>query len=373
MPIYIDNASTTKIIQEVIDEMALHISEYGNPSSVHTLGRKSRELVENSRRIVASHINAKSEEIIFTSGGTESNNLAILGFMSASDKKHVITSAIEHVSVYNAVECGGFPHTFIGVDSDGIVNLDELENSIIPETALVSIMHVNNETGSILPLKEISAICRKHGVLFHTDCVQSIGHLDIDVDELGIDMLSLSGHKIYAPKGIGALYVRSGVKINPLLYGGNQEHGLRAGTENILGIIGLGKAVELIPENRHNNLLILKNRLIDGIYNNISCAQINSPQKSIDSILNVSFCRIESQLLLDKLDKQGIYASRGSACGCDSKEPSHVLTAMGIDRNTANSAIRFSFGIYNIENDIDDLLDVLIPLVNNLRMKPEPG
>lgn len=370
MNVYLDNAASTPTHPAVLAEIDKYKDVFGNPNALHSCGRQAGELINKARETIAKAINATAEEIVFTSGATESNNIALQGFMYANENigMHIITTATEHGSVLNTLEYlekYDYEITVVGVDEKGIVKLDELEKEIRKDTVLVSVIAANNELGTVNPIKEIGELCRKHGIAFHTDCVQAIGHIDIDVEEMNIDMLSLSGHKIYAPKGTGVLYVRKGIEIEPLIHGGGQENNQRAGTENVPGIIGIGKAFELLPEIRKFNLFLIKNRLKHEIIGNISDVRINGG--GIDNILNVSFIGVNARELLQELDKKGVCVSLGSACSVNKNKPSHVLTAIGLDNETANSTIRFSFGIFNTVEEIDYVIDVLRKLVEKLR------
>lgn len=367
--VYVDNASTTKVRQEVLDIMLEYNEYYGNPSSSHSMGQKARELIENARSQISKSIGSKSNEIIFTSGGTESNNLALQGFINATSVKrgHIITTSIEHMSVLNPIEYlyeTGCDVTILPVDNDGIVSLQQLKNSIRRNTILISIMFANNEIGTIQPIKEIGNICKQYGICFHTDAVSAFGHCNIDVDELGIDMMSISGHKIYVPKGIGVLYAKNDIELYPMIRGSGQEYGLRSGTENISGIVGMGKAVKLLDSADTAHITALSDKLINGIKENISNVKFNgSTENSLCNIVNVSFKGINGEKLLIMLDEKGIYASSGSPYLPYRPEPSHVMTAIGV----SNIPVRFSFGRYNTEDDIDYIINILPDLVEKLR------
>lgn len=368
--IYIDNAATTKVRQEVLDVMAECNEHYANPSCIHAMGQKSRELIENARKQIADSINAEPDEIVFTSGGTESNNLAIQGFVSAHRGRHIITTSIEHMSVFNPIKYlynyEGYDVTYLPVDSEGIINLRQLEHSIRRDTMLISIMYANNETGSIQPIREIGEIAKQYNICFHTDAVQAYGHCKINVKEFNIDMMSISGHKIYAPKGVGFLYVKNDIKLNPLFFGGGHEYGLRSGTENVNSIVGLGKAAELLHE--ENKIKDLKTKLIEGIKSTISNVKFNgSVENGLPNIVNVSFEGTEGETLIMMLSSRGIYASNSAACLYTHLEPSHVLTAIGIPDDLAYGSVRFSLGMYNTEDEIDYILNVLPKLVEQLR------
>lgn len=372
MTVYLDNAASTQLSQEVIKTMDDCTPYYGNPSSIHELGQQSRELIENSRRIIADSINAKSEEIIFTSGGTESNNAALLGFMELNNDlgNHIITTKIEHDSVLNTckyLQSVGYKITYLDVNSQGLIDLKQLENSIRQNTILVSIIFANNEIGTVQPIREIAKICDKYGVCFHTDGVQAIGHLNIDVNLLGIYMLSLSGHKVHAPKGTGILYVKDNIDFVPIIHGGGQEFGLRSGTENTAGITALGKAFEEL-DYTNNHIEKLHILLKQGILANIDGVKINECEYSgLKNILNVSFKNVDGYMLAKMLSDNGIYVSNGSACNSKDLKPSHVLMALGLSEKTAYNSIRFSFSKYNTEKEIEYILEVLPKLVDNIR------
>ena len=373
--IYFDNAATTQVDGEVARAMSQFFSEkYGNPSSLHSLGRESREAIENSRKKIAEFLNCGPEEIIFTSGGTESNNLAIKGIALASNKKHIITSKIEHPAVLETcreLERRGDKVDYISVDKEGIVSLEELKKKINSETMLVSVMHVNNEIGTIQPIEEIGKICKEKKVLFHTDAVQGFGKIKIDVKKMNIDLLSASGHKINAPKGIGFLYVRKGIKIKPVLNGGGQEKGLRSGTENVPGIVAFGKACEIagkrIKNKEEAKIEKLRDRLISEILKIPGTRLNGSREKRIFNNVNVSFENIEGEALLLLLDKEGICASTGSACSSHSLEPSHVLKAIGLSDLQAHGSLRLTLGFNNNEKEIDYTLEKIKEAVEKLR------
>ncbi|HHV26079.1 MAG TPA: cysteine desulfurase NifS [Tissierellia bacterium] len=375
--IYMDNSATTPVKKEVLDEMLPYFSEkYGNPSSIYSLGSKSKNAVENARDKVAKVLGAKPNEIFFTAGGSESDNWAIKGIAYANKDKgnHIITTKIEHHGILHTcqyLERQGFKVTYLDVDEYGMVDLDELRESITDETILITIMFANNEIGTIQPIKEIGQIAKEKNIYFHTDAVQAIGHVKIDVDDLNIDLLSLSAHKFYGPKGIGALYIRQGVKIHSLIEGGAQERSRRAGTENVPGIVGLGKAIELAYENidEHNEKLIkLRERLIKKIFENISHVRLNGhPEKRLPG--NVSFCFefIEGESLLLSLDMEGIAGSSGSACTSGSLDPSHVLLAIGLPHEIAHGSLRLSLGDFNTEEEVDYVVEKLVEIVQRLR------
>lgn len=373
--IYVDNAATTSMSKEVVESMLPYFSKnYGNPSSLYSLAQVSRDAVDSSREIISNILNCKPSEIVFNSGGTESDNLAIIGAAKALEAtgKHLITSKIEHHAVIHAMEeleSYGFDVSYINVDEDGFVDLNQLEESITNETTLVSIMYANNETGSIQDIKKISKIINKKSeefnrdIYFHTDAVQAAGKLSLDVEELGIDLMTISGHKFYGPKGTGLLYIKKGVPLSPIIVGGGQERQRRSGTENVPGIVGLAKALEIAEKNKHNFnnhcyelSTYLKKRLSSFKHENLI---VTSEKNTLSNILNVCFKNFEGEPILIGLDMAGICASSGSACSSASLEPSHVLIAQGIDPKLAVSSIRFSF---STENSMEDI----IYLANNL-------
>ena len=375
--IYFDNAATTPIRPEVYDAMRPYIEScYGNPSSVYKLARESKKAIDLARKQVADAINADSGEIFFTGCGSESDNWAIKGVaLALKDKgKHIITTNIEHHAILHTCEFleeNGYEVTYIPVDEYGMVSADDIKKAIRPDTILVSVMTANNEIGTIEPIKEIGAVCREKGVYFHTDAVQAVGHIKIDVKEMNIDLLSLSGHKIGAPKGIGALYIRKGVKIKNLIHGGQQEKGKRAGTENVIGIAALGKAIELAVsemEGTTERLKYLRDKIINGVLKNIEYSRLNGhPEERLPGNVNISFEFIEGESMLLMLDAKGICASSGSACTSGSLDPSHVLLAIGLPHEKAHGSLRISLGYQNTEEEVDKLLEVLPPIVQRLR------
>jgi len=380
--IYFDHSGTTPVDKSVIKEMADTLEMlWGNASSVHSFGREARAKLEDSREIIAKFLRCKPDEIYFTSGGTEADNLALLGLAEKSrDKKnHLITSAIEHHAVLDTAEYlheNGRKVTFLNVDLHGLVDPDDVKNAITSDTFLVSIHHVNNEIGTVEPIQEIGAVCREAGVLFHTDAVQSFGKLPLDVEQMNIDLLSLSGHKIYGPKGVGALYMRRGIKIAPRSHGGGQEQRIRTGTENLPAIAGLAKAVQICQEEMQNEavrIAALRDQLHQGLKERISDFRLNGhPEKRLPGLLNLSFPGLEGESLLLSMDLEGIAVSSGSACSSGSLDPSHVLLAIGLDRETAQSTIRFSLGRSNDSEDIERTIEVVPPIVNRLRaMAPQ--
>ncbi|MDD5427929.1 MAG: cysteine desulfurase NifS [Candidatus Omnitrophica bacterium] len=376
--VYMDNNATTRTRPEVAEAMLPYFSEiYGNASSIHQFGRAARAAVDSARGKVAALLGAGSpEEIVFTAGGTESDNFAIKGVAAALRSKgnHIITSSIEHQAVLNTCKFmakEGFDVTFVGVDENGVVKLDELKKAITPKTILITIMHANNEIGSIQPIEEIGKIAKEKGIYFHTDAVQTVGKLPLDVKNSNIDLLSMSGHKLYGPKGIGALYIRKGTKITPQMLGGHHEMGKRAGTENVPGIVGLGLACELAQKElatESKKLTELRDRLYNGIISRIEDVRLNGhPKNRLPNTLNVGFKYLEGEGIILNLDMEGVGVSTGSACTSGSLEPSHVLTAMGVDPAETQGSVRFSLGRDNTKEDIDYVLEVLPPIIKRLR------
>ena len=375
--IYFDHAATTAVAPEVKEAMEPYFCEnYGNASSLYELGYKSKEAINIARVNVAKAINTKPNEIYFTSCGSESDNLAIKGVARAhrQNRNHIITSRIEHPAVLNTcrqLEKEGFKVTYLDVDKNGFIDLEELKNSINSKTILVSIMFANNEVGTIEPIKEISRIVHSNNAIFHTDAVQAVGNIKIDVKEMGIDLLSMSAHKFYGPKGVGALYVRDGIDFIQLQNGGHQENDKRAGTENVAGIVGLGKAIEIANDNvMHNNgkLLNLRNYCIEQIKNRIPYIRINGDLNSrLPGNINISFLYVNGKDLVKLLAKKGICTSSGSACSSGLPQPSHVLLAMGLSEDIASSALRIALGKENTKEDIDYFVDELEKIVVNLR------
>ena len=377
MEIYLDNAATTKMNDKVFEEMIPYLKDnYGNPSSAYKIGRDNKEIIENARKEVAEILNASPSEIYFTSGGSEADNMALKGIALGNvDKgKHIITSKIEHPAVLDTckeLEREGFEISYIGVNENGIVDLTELENKIRKDTILISIMLANNEIGTIQPIKKISKIAKKNNILFHTDSVQAVGNIKIDVQDMNIDALSLSAHKFYGPKGIGVLYLRDGIKFRKYLNGGHQERNRRAGTENVAGIVGLSKAMSLSYENLEENnkrIIELRNYFINEIKKNIKKIKINGDlENRLPGNINVSFEFVEADNILHELDKRGIYISTGSACTTGSIESSHVLRAIGLSDGMAHATIRISIGKYNTKDEIDYAIKCIVEIVNNLR------
>jgi len=370
MKVYLDNNASTPIDPEVIKEMEPYINEYyGNPSSGHWLGKKGKSAIESARKQVADLIGAQSSEIIFTSGGSESNNHALKGIASAYREKgnHIITSVIEHPAIINPckyLEKEGYNITYVGVDEYGRVNLDEIKNAITDKTILISIMHANNETGTIQPIAEIGKIAREKNVYFHTDAAQSAGKISIDVNELNVDLLSIAGHKFYVPKGVGALYIREGIKLELLIHGANHEMGKRAGTENVSGIVALGKASQIAHENmnEYNKEILRLRDLLHEKLKSIANVRLNGhPTERLPNTINLSFKGVDSTEMLSKL--KDIALSTGSACHDNVKEPSTVLTAMKVPDELAMGAVRFSLGKFNTEKEINYVVDEIKKLL----------
>lgn len=375
--IYLDNAATTKVRKEVLDEMLPYFSEYfTNPSSIYSPSRMVSKKVEEARSVIASTICASKDEIYFTSGGSESDNWAIKKIMIGrmNKGKHLITTKVEHHAILESakyLEELGFEVTYLNVDKDGLISLEELENAIRPDTIMVSVMAANNEIGTVMPLKEIGEICKKHGVIFHTDAVQAYGNEKIDVNEMNIDLMSTSAHKIEGPKGIGFLYVRKGVMIKPLINGGSQEKGKRAGTTNAASIVGFAKAALIkFNEMEENNkyVLSLREHLIDRVLNEIPYSILNgSRDKRLTNNANFSFRFIEGEGMLLKLDAKGICASSGSACTSGSLDPSHVLLAIGLPHEIAHGSLRITLNHSNTLEEVDYTVDTLKEIISDLR------
>ena len=369
--IYLDNAATTAVRPEVLSKMLPFFTEKaGNPSSIHSAGRETRKAVENARRQVAAALHAEAREIYFTAGGSESDNCAA----AETGKKHVITSAVEHHAVLHScrvMERDGFRVTYLPVDENGLVSPDDVRRALTDDTALISIVAANNEDGTLEPVREIGQIAREAGVLFHTDAVQAAGAVPIDVNDWNADLLSLSGHKFHGPKGVGALYIRKGTRIHNLIEGGAQERGLRAGTENVPGIVGMGEALSLAAAELSEytaHVTALRDRLIHGVLSAVPDARLNGhPVLRLPGNANFSFPGVEGESLLMRLDLAGIACSSGSACTSGSLEPSHVLSAMGLSPDMARSSVRFSLGRDNTAEEIDRVLAVLPPIVEDLR------
>ena len=371
---YFDNAATTKVRREVLDKMFPYfIEQYGNPSSLYKIGRTAKVAIEEARRNVANLINCDKNEIYFTSGGTESDNTALKGIMNLDKNKgkHIITSKIEHPAILNTckmLEESGFKVSYLNVDKEGIINIEELNNCITDDTVLISIMFANNEIGSIQPIKKIGEIAKKRQIIFHTDAVQACGNVDIDVQKLKIDMLSLSGHKIGAPKGIGALYVNKNIEFKNLIDGGHQEKDKRAGTENVPGMVGLGEACKISKNNMGihiKKLEELRDYYFEQIKKNIPDIKINgSIVHRLPGNSNISFKGVNGSELLMKLDEKGICASAGSACSSGNSMPSHVLTAIGLTSEYSEGTLRVTFGDENTKEDVDYLVASMINIIN---------
>ncbi|MDW7650736.1 MAG: cysteine desulfurase NifS [Bacillota bacterium] len=374
--VYLDHGATTRPDPEVLEVMMPYFNEvYGNPSSIHSFGREVRKAVEEAREKVAAAIGAQAREIIFTSGGTEADNLAIRGVARALQKKgdHIITSSVEHHAVLDAclaLRDEGFTITLLPVNEEGMVSVADVEAAITEKTILISVMMANNEVGTVQPVAEIGSVARKHGITFHIDAVQAIGSLPVNVDDLQCDLLSMSAHKFYGPKGVGALYVRKGTKLKTYSFGGAQERKMRPGTENVPGIIGMGKAIELavgqMPQ-RAAKIKALRDKLIDGLMK-IEDTKLNGhPTERLPGNVNVSIHYVEGESLILSLDLKGIAASSGSACTSGSLDPSHVLMAMGLDHQTAHGSLRLTLGAENTDEDIDYVLEVIPEIVERLR------
>lgn len=374
--IYLDHAATTPLREEALSAMLpFFMEEFGNASSVYSWARQARRALEHSREVTARCLGAKPEEIVFTSGGSEGANAALKGAAWANQNKgrHIITTAVEHHAVLDAVlwlERLGFEVTVLPVDGEGFLRPKQVEGALRPDTVLVSVMHANNEVGTILPIEEIGEVVRRHGALFHTDAVQTAGILDLDVQRLNVDLLSLSAHKFYGPKGVGALFVRRGVRLEPLIHGGAQEKRRRAGTENIAGIVGLAKAFELAQEEKAGEALRLsglRDQLLKGLAK-IPFSKINgSLEHRLPNNVNICFRFIEGESLLLNLDLQGIAASSGSACTSGSLDPSHVLLALGLSHEVAHGSLRLTLGRGNTQQDVEHVLRVIPGIVQRLR------
>ena len=376
--VYMDHSATTFVDPGVLDKMLPFFSEkYGNPNSVHAWGREVRTCVDEARSQVASLVKAEPREILFTGGGSEADNLAIKGAAEVLSEKgrHVITSAIEHHAVLDTVKWlgrHGYDVTVLPVDKDGLVDVNQFRDAIRNDTILASVMFANNEVGTVQPIRELGGICREKGILFHTDAVQAAGHIPIDLKELPVDLMTMAAHKMYGPKGVGALYVRKGVRISPLVHGGGQEFGLRSGTENTAGIVGFGAAAELGARRLSNGEIdkerVLRDRLIDGVLERVEDVSLTGHRR-LRLPFHASFCirYIEGEAMLLRLDFAGIGASSGSACTSGSLEPSYVLLAMGLDHATAHGSLRLTLGKDTTVEDIDYILETLPPIVQTLR------
>lgn len=375
--VYMDYAATTYTKPEVLEDMIPYFTEfYGNPSSIYSISRETKKAIDKARNRIAKAINADPAEIYFTGGGSEADNWAIKGIALANKNKgnHIITTKIEHHAVLHTceyLEKQGFEVTYLDVDEEGSIRLEELKNAIKPSTILVTIMTANNEIGTVQPIKEIGDICKERKVFFHTDAVQAIGHIDMDVKNMDIDALSLSGHKIYGPKGVGVLYLRKGIKIHNLVHGGAQERNRRAGTENVAGIVGLGKAIELAMENlteEKERLTYLRDKLIKGLLE-IPYSKLNGSvgDKRLPGNVNISFEFIEGESVLLMLDAKGICASSGSACTSGSLDPSHVLLSIGLPHEVAHGSLRLTMGAKTTEEEVDYVIETVPAIVQRLR------
>ncbi|MGQ0771846.1 MAG: cysteine desulfurase family protein [Nitrososphaerota archaeon] len=372
--IYLDNAASTPVSDQVIEEMLPYLKDnYGNPSSIHRFGRIATRAIDASRKKIAELIGAQPNEILFTSGGTESNNTALFGVVG-KNKGQLITSSIEHDAILEPckrLQEQGHAVEYLQVDSSGTVDTEKLRSSITNKTALVSIMYANNEVGTIQPVKEIAEICKEYNVLFHTDAVQAAGKIPINVKELGVDLMSISSHKINGPKGIGALYIRDGVKIDPLMLGGGQENGMRSGTENVANIAGFGKACQLARENMHDNISHLKNlrdSLVSKISKEISHVTVNGHSESrLPNNAHFTFLGVNGEDLIIKLDENGVAASTGSACSVKTQKASHVLAAMGFSHEQVTGSLRLTVGLGNTMQEIDQTVEILKAVVSELR------
>lgn len=376
---YADHSATTFVKDEVLQEMLPYFTQnFGNASSMYKIGRISKEAINKARCKVATAIGARSDEIYFTSGGSEADNMIVAEVARKYRFKgnHIITSKIEHLAILNTckmLEKEGFEVTYLDVDKNGFISIEQLKKTIKEDTILISIMFANNEIGTIEPIEEIGKIAKENNIFFHTDAVQAIGNVKIDVHKLNIDLLSLSAHKFYGPKGVGCAYIKREIEFNPLINGGHQEFSKRAGTENVAGIVGLSKAIEIATDDENfekynEKLLKYRNIFIDKITKNLDNVVINGDlEKRLPGNVNISFKGLDSQTLLAMLDMEGICASSGSACNSTVITPSHVLTAIGLDKKTANSTLRFTFGNSNTLEDIEYIADTLIKIVNRLR------
>lgn len=374
--IYADNAATTALAPEVLASMMPYLTEqYGNPSSIYSLGQQSKTAIEDARERIAAVFHAEKSEIYFTASGTEADNWAIKGAARANRNKgnHIISTQIEHHAVLHSLqslEKEGFEVTYLSVDQDGLISLDELKNAIKDTTILISVMYANNEIGTIEPIAEIGTIARENGILFHTDAVQAAGHVAIDINELHVDMMSISAHKFYGPKGVGALYIRKGTKIENLIDGGAQENKRRAGTENVAGIVGMATALELASKNRLENakkIRQLRDALIDGLLE-IPYSRLNGSKKTrLDNNVNISFQFVEGESILLKLNANGICASSGSACTSGSLDPSHVLLAIGLPHEIAHGSTRYTLSEKNTKDDIEYIIETTKKVIQQLR------
>ncbi|MBR0370906.1 cysteine desulfurase NifS [Methanobrevibacter sp.] len=374
---YLDNSATTKISDEVLEEMLPYLKdEFGNPSTLYSIGRESKKALEEARQRIADSINAKKDEIIFTSGGSESDNLAIKGiaFKLRKKGKHIITSEIEHPAVKESLyflESLDFKVTYLPVYENGIIKIEDLKEAITPETILITIMHGNNEIGTLQPIEEIGKIAHENGILFHTDAVQTFGKVKIDVEKQNIDLLSVSSHKINGPKGVGAIYIKKGVRLIPIIHGGGQERGIRAGTENVAGIVGFGKAAEIATsklDEHAEKLSKIRDEIVEKVLNTIPESYLNGDvNERLPNIANIRFKAIEGESLILLLDAKGYQASTGSACSSNKLEASPVLTALGLDPVDVHGSLRISLAPESDEFDVDEFVDVLSEAVQRLR------
>ena len=373
--IYLDNAASTQIHDDVLNSMLPYLKEqYGNPSSIHRYGRLTRKAIHKARKQIASLINADPAEILITSGGTESNNTVLMGISSQFSSGQIITSSIEHDAILEPCKklvTNGFQVDYLSVDKFGMIDLSNLENIISENTRLVSVMFGNNEVGTIQPIIEIGKICHKHNVLFHTDAVQAVGKLHVNVDELGVDLLSISSHKLHGPKGIGALYIKNGVKINPLILGGGQEFRLRSGTENVASIVGFGQACEIAQNHLDENISYVKKLqtlLVEKVLDQIPETTFNGHfEFRLSNNAHFTFLGVNGEDLIIKLDEYGIAASTGSACSVNTQKSSHVLESMGFSLEQITGSLRLTVGIFNTENEIKETVDILKKVVAELR------
>jgi cysteine desulfurase len=376
--IYFDHNATTPVDPEVADAMfAICRDAFGNPSSVHHHGQRAKAALDGARAAVADLIGAEASEVVFTSGGTEADNLALRGAAAAAaetGRRRIVTAAFEHEAVLNTVKAlgrAGYATTVLPLDASGVLSPERLHDAMTADTAVVSVMHVNNEVGTIQPIAELAAIAHERGAVFHTDAVQSAGKIRVDVRALGVDLASFSAHKLYGPKGVGALWIRSGVRLAAVLTGGRQERNRRPGTENVPGIVGFGVAARLAAsrlEKESSRLAALRDRLEEGVLARVARSEVNGARASrVANTANISFAHVEAESLLIALDLEGIAVSTGSACSSGTLEPSHVLKAMGLPSDRAQGSIRFSLGMANTEQDVDRLLEVLPGVVERLR------